>query len=649
VTDANAIRPSTLTRVTGYLALGAASIATVIAVIAGFLIFAVVMADIIDRDIYNGSILGAEEFSRFAFLWVIWMGVSLAVRRSAVTVLTIGTENGPWWWRSSLRGLAMGALAVLLTYAAWRSAHYVLSPESLQSTSPALGWHMWVPILSMPVGYAFIILQYLYVASQAFDRVRAAGRGGWRAPLVGLAGGIVLAAVLWAVCFGLLNVGVTPLVPLAIVFVALTLAGMPVVFMLSLVGILGATSILSLNFFPFASGDPSFPFRTTQNAMGLSTGGELIVIYLFLMVAEIMNGAGLSQRLIRWAASLVGHFRGGMAFVCQLTSAVMSGISGSAQADAAVMTPLLVPAMEEEGYDRDVAAAVVAGASIKGPVGPISVMFIAYGYIVSGVGQAPINQMLAAGVVLVIGLLILQGIVVSIVARRRGMRPPHAFRGWREVGRASIGALPILMIPVIIIGGILSGYYTPTESASVALSVTVVLAVAYRRLNFRVLGRAMVVAAIETGIVMLLLGDSAILAQLLNIDGFGQSMQTWATGITTNADVFLLIVMVLMLLVGIFIEPLPALYMFAPFLAPIAVGVYGINPVQFALVMVLALVIGLIHPPVGLVLFLVSSIANVRVERLSITILPWIGVSLVGLLLVAYLPASWILWFPNHF
>jgi tripartite ATP-independent transporter DctM subunit len=624
-------------------------VATAIAVAAGFLIFAVTMANVIDREVFNGSILGAEELSRFAFLWVIWMGVSLAIRRSAVTVLTIGTDHGPWWWRSSLRGLSMGCLAILLTYAAWQSARYAVSPEAVGVISSALQVHLWVAILSMPVGYAFIILQYLYVASQALDRVRASGPGRWKAPLVGLAGGLVMAAILWAVCFGLLAAGVTPLVPLAIVFVALTLAGMPVVFMLSLVGILGASSFLSLTFFPFAVNDTLFPFRTTQGAMGLTQGGELVVIYLFLMVAEIMNGAGLSQRLVRWAASLVGHFRGGMAFVCQVTSAVMSGISGSAQADAAVMTPLLVPAMEEEGYDRDVAAAVVAGASIKGPVGPISVMFIAYGYIVTGIGQAPINQMLASGIVLVIGLLILQGIVVSVVARRRGMTPPHPFRGWGEVGRSSLGALPILMIPVIIMGGILSGYYTPTESASVALAVTVILAIGFRRLNLKILGRAMVVSAMETGIVMLLLGDSSILAHLLTNDGFGQSIQSWSTGVTSNADVFMLMVMVLMLVVGIFIEPLPALYMFAPFLAPVAVGVYGINPVQFALVVVLALVIGLIHPPVGLVLFLVSSIANVRVERLSITILPWIGVSLVALVLVAYLPASWILWFPNHF
>lgn len=642
--------PSLLTRILGVIAYGAAAIATVIAVLAGFAIFAVVFGNILDRDFIGKGIYGAEEFSRFAFLWLIWMGVSLAIRRSAVTVLTLGTDNGPWWWRASLRGLAMGSLTVLLTYAVWQSSHYVLAQESLDAISPAMRAPMWTGILSMPVGYVFIVIQYLYIASCALDRVRASSDPHrWRPLIVGAAGGLMLAVVLWIVCFMLLNASVAPLVPLAIVFVTLTLSGMPVVFMLSLVGILGASGAFGLQFFPFSGQDPLFPFRTTQNAMGLSSGGELIVIYLFLMVAELMNAAGLSQRLIRFAASLVGHFRGGMAFVCQITSAVMSGISGSAQADAAVMTPLLVPAMEKEGYDRDVAAAVVAGASIKGPVGPISVMFIVYGSIVSGTGQASINQLLATGVVLVLGLLLLQGAVVSIVARRRGLQPPHKFLGWGEVARSGFAAIPILVIPVIIIGGILSGYYTPTESASVALAVTLVLAVALRRLSFPVLGRAMIVAAIETGIVMLLLGDSAILAQSLYIDGFGQSIQTWMTGITSNADVFLLLVMLIMLMVGIFIEPLPALFMFAPFLAPVAATVYNINPVQFACVVVLALCIGLIHPPVGLVLFLVGSISKVRVERLSITILPWIGVSLIGLLLVAYVPADVLLWFANHF
>jgi len=153
--------------------------------------------------------------------------------------------------------------------------------------------------------------------------------------------------------------------------------------------------------------------------------------------------------------------------------------------------------MEDEGYDRDVAAAVVAGASIKGPVGPISIMFIAYGFIVSGVGQASINQMLASGIVLVLGLLLLQGAVVWLVARRRGMTPPHGFRGWGEVARSGIGALPVLLIPFIVIGGILSGSFSPTESAAVALAVALVIALGFRRLSLPMLFRAMVWSVIS--------------------------------------------------------------------------------------------------------------------------------------------------------
>ncbi len=638
---------SARSRVLGWLSQGVYVGAAIVAVLAGIGIFVAVLANVLDREFTGHSILGSDEFARFAFLWLIWMGVSMAVRRGAVTVLTLGISHGPQWWRLALRGFSMTALTLLIVYACIRSTQYVFSQESVRSTSPALGWPMWIAVLSMPVGYACIAVHYLYQASRAIDSLRDAGPRAWRTPAVSISGGIAIGIVMWAMCFGLLSAGVAPLVPLAIVFVALTLSGMPVVFMLSFVGILGASSILGLQFFAFASGDPLFPFRTTQSAMGLSSGGELVVIFLFLMVAEVMNGAGLSERLIRFAGSLVGHFRGGMAFVCQLTSALLSGISGSAQADAAIMTPLLVPAMEEEGYDRDMAAAVVAGASIKGPVGPLSVMFIAYGYIVSGVGQAPINQMLLSGVVLVIGLLFLQAGAVAFVARRRKMVPPHAFRGWGEVGRSGLHAFPVLMIPVIIIGGILGGYFTPTESAAVALAVALVIGSCFRSISVRILLKATLVAAMETGIVMLLLGDSAILSNLLYIDGFGSSFQAWVTGVTTNKYLFLAIVMVLLLVIGVFVEPLPALYMFAPFLAPIAASVYGIDPVQFALVVVLSLVLGLIHPPVGLVLFLVGSIAKVRVERLSITILPWIGVSLVGLILVAFLPASIVLWFAH--
>lgn len=634
-------------RVTGAVSSATAGLATVLVLAAAASIVVAVAANIVRRELTGQSIYGAEEFARFAFLWVIWMGVSLAVRRGAVTVITLVSGRGPWWWRASANALASGVLGLLLVYACWRSFEYLLSPAAVDAVSSALRAPMWIPIASMTVGYLFITIHFAHAVVVATQRVITGGAAAWRTVAVGVVGGLALATLLWAIAYACLQAGVTPLIPLGILFVALTLASMPVVFMLSFVGILGAAGILGLGFFPFGGGDPLFPFRATQTAMGLSSGGELIVIFEFLVVAEVMNATGLSERLIRAAASLVGHFRGGMAYVCQLTSAVLSGISGSAQADAAVMTPVLVPAMEKEGYRRDVAAAVVAGASIKGPVGPISVMYIAYGFIVSGIGAAAIDKMLVTGILMVVGLLLLQGIVVSVIVRRIGMESPHPFRGWGEVARSGVGALPVLMIPAIILGGILSGFFTPVESAGVAVVVTLALGLAYRTLSPRALARAVVLAATETGVVMLLLGDSSILARLLYLDGFGQTLQEWITGLTSNPQVFMLIVIVILLAVGMFVEPLPALYILAPFLAPVAVSSYGIDSVQFAVVVVMSLVLGLIHPPVGLVLFLVSSISKVPFERLSLTLLPWLGVSLVMLVLVALLPAAAILWLAD--
>ncbi len=643
--DGNPLNP--VVRVTGALSAAAAALATVAALLAGVSIVAAVVANVARRELSGESIYGAEEFARFAFLWVIWMGVSLAVRRGAVTVITLLTGRGPWWWRASINGLAGGALGVLLVYACWRSFEYVTSPVATEAVSAALRAPMWIPIASMTVGYVFITIHYAHSVVLGMRRVMEGGPPAPRSLGAGVVGGLTLALVLWAAMYVMLQAGVTPLIPLGILFVSLTLAGMPVVFMLSFVGILGAASILGLVFFPFGASDPLFPFRTTQTAMGLSSGSELLVIFEFLVVAEVMNATGLSERLIRLAASLVGHFRGGMAYVCQVTSALLSGISGSAQADAAVMTPLLVPAMEKEGYRRDVAAAVVAGASIKGPVGPISVMYIVYGFIVSGIGAAAIDRMLVTGLVMVGGLLVLQATVVSLVVRRSGMTAPHSFRGWGEVSRSMLAGVPVLMIPAIILGGILSGTFTPTESAAVAVVVTLLLGALYRGMSALALARAVVLAATETGVVMLLLGDSAILAKLLFLDGFGQTLQTWITGLTSDPRIFMLIVIGILLLVGMFVEPLPALFILAPFLAPVAVGVYGIDPVQFAVVVVMALVLGLIHPPVGLVLFLVSSISKVSFERLSLTLLPWLAISLVMLVLVALLPAGAILWLAD--
>lgn len=616
-------------------------------VIAGVVLCAgTVVVNVFTRYVLGFSITGYDEIASYAFLWVVWMGVSIAVRRGDVTVITFLTDRGPLWWRHGVRVFSGFSLAVLFAYCLVRTTEYATSRESLTSISTTLGIPYFYGIASMTLGYYFISLHFLRrVVSGAADLV-GKGRGGLVTATRAIVAGTLIGALVWGLCAVLLAAGVSPLLGLGVIFVSLTLAGNPIIFMLSIVGIIATTGFAGLTF--YQGGDPLSPFRTTQYSLGLQGFTELVVILMFLIVAEVMNASGMSDRLIRFAATLVGHFRGGMAYVCQVTSALVSGISGSAQADAAIMTPLLVPAMQKEGYPKDVAAAVVAAASIKGPIGPISIMFIVYGVIVSGVAGAPISKLLLSGLVAQILLLLFQGATVYIVVRRMGFFQKRPFAGMRTVARSGLAALPVLAIPIIILGGILRGVFTPSESGAAAAAVAIALALFwYASLSPRDLPRVITLAGIETGIVLLLVGDSAILAAVLQNNGFGQDLSDFLTGITDNKYVFLLVVNVLLLVIGIFVEPLPALYIFAPFLAPIAVQGFGMDPTHFGLIVVFNLVLALIHPPIGLVLFLVSSLAKVPVERLSIMIIPWLLVSLFVLFLVTYLPSEIVLALAN--
>ncbi len=623
----------------------AVRVGAVAAIVAALFTFGTIITNVVSRYVLGAPLAGPEELSSFAFLWAIWMGVSVAVRRGAVTVITVVSSRGPIWWQRSLRVFSSAALGILLVYCVYWSIRYATSREASDESSIFRIPQVY-PIVSMAVGYVFIALHYLAIVVNGAARLAAQGRAAMPLFGRGLAGGATIGAASWALCVGLLQAGVAKLAVLGVLFVILTLAGTPVVFMLSIVGILSTKAIGGLDF--YANADPLFPFRRTQTAMGLSGASELIVILMFLLVAEVMNQSGMSARLIHWAGTLIGHLRGGMAYVCQLTSMMVSGISGSAQADAAIMTPLLVPAMEKEGYPRDVAASVVAGASIKGPIGPISIMFIVYGSIVEGTGGVAINKLALSGIPVQLALFLAQAGVIAWIVRRRGIGVARRFAGGRAVALSSRSALPVLAVPIVILGGIEFGVFSPSESAAAALLVALVLAFFwFGTLTFRDIPRLFAAACVETGIVLLLLGDSAILSTNLSVNGFGQDLSRFLTGITDNRYVFLLVVNLLLLAVGIFIEPLPALYILAPFLAPIAVDIYAVNPVHFGLIVVFNLVLALIHPPIGLVLFLVSNISKVSVERLSITILPWLAVSLIILFIVTFIPSGIITWLPD--
>ena len=626
----------------------AVRVATVGALVSAVIALLAIVVNVFTRQVLGFSLFGANELASFAYLWTIWMGVSLAVKRGAVTVITLLSGHGAAWWQRSVRAFSGVSLAVFLAYACWRTTQFTLGNGAPSGVTSTLGISWFYPIASMAIGYYFITLHYLQMTVAEAAAAARRGGAGLGAVLTGLLGGVLIGAALWTLLWALLALGAAPLVAIGVLFVALTLAGTPIVFMLAIVGVVAlfSPSFLGLTFYP--NTDAILPFSVSQFTMGLSGGSELLVILMFLIVAEVLNTSGMLTRLITFAASMVAHWRGGMAYVCQLTSAVVSGISGSAQADAAIMTPLLVPAMEREGYRRDVAAAVVAGASIKGPIGPLSIMFIVYGIVVQGPASASISTLLLSGVTAELLLLIFQAATVYVVVRKLDLVVTRRFAGVATVARTGVSALPVLLIPVIILGGIFTGVFIPSESGAIAAIAAIALALfGYASISPLQLPAMIVAAAVETGVVMLLLGDSSILAKALFIDGFGQSVQEFLTGLTDNKYVFLLIVNVILLAVGLFIEPLPALYILAPFLAPVAVLQYGIDPAHFGLIMVFNLVLALIHPPIGLVIFLVSSIAKVSVERLSVMILPWLAVSLVVLFLVTYLPSEAVLALSN--
>ena len=278
-------------------------------------------------------------------------------------------------------------------------------------------------------------------------------------------------------------------------------------------------------------------------------------------------------------------------------------------------------------------------------------MFIVYGCVVQGEAGASIDKLLLSGVFAEVLLLLFQGATVYLVVRRMGFLEKRPFAGVGTVART--GARPrcrCCSIPVIILGGILGGVFTPTESAAVAAVVAVCLALFWygERVAPRSCPARSCWPALETGIVMLLLGDSSILAKVLFIDGFGRPLGDFLTGLTDNKYVFLLVVNLLLLAVGhLHRAAAGAATSWRPSWRRWPCWSYGIDPVHFGLIMVFNLVLALIHPPIGLVLFLVSSIAKVSIERLSIMILPWLAVSLVVLFLVTYLPSEVVLALSN--
>lgn len=368
---------------------------------------------------------------------------------------------------------------------------------------------------------------------------------------------------------------------------------------------------------------------------------SLVQVPLFILAGELMNAGGLTMRLIDWAMALVGRLKGSLGHVSIITNFVLAGVSGSAVADAVATGKPLIPAMRKEGYGEGFAGAVIVAGALLGPILPPSIPMVVYAQI----SNQSVVKLFMAGVLPAILLAIGFLVVCSIVAHYRKY-PSREAVDWATKVRATGRASWALMMPVIIIGGIRFGVLTVTESAALAaLYALFVCFFIYRGIKLRQLPKLFYSAGRSTALILFLLAAAGPFSWLVAESQINQTVIDVIQGISTNPIVVLLIINVFLLLIGCIIEPLPAMIIFLPLLIPLGAQV-GIDPIQFGAVVVMNLMIGLMHPPIGLLLFVVSSVGKIRLGPVMWEVLPFLAWALIVLTLtIVYPPLT--TWLPG--
>ncbi|QRZ14941.1 TRAP transporter large permease [Paracoccus methylovorus] len=410
----------------------------------------------------------------------------------------------------------------------------------------------------------------------------------------------------------------------------------------------------------------------------------LLAVPFFILAGNLMNCAGITGRIYNFALALVGWMKGGLGQVNIIGSVVFSGMSGTALADAAGIGTIEIKAMKDHGYPVEAAVGVTAASATLGPIFPPSLPFVIYGMM----ANVSIGALFMAGILPGIVMTLLMMGTVTYLAWRNGWGADTKFdlRRLAEAGlevvvvfcfplavyvltsmdvstniavlgslvvlialdwRFDFSAVMALMTPMILIGGMTLGWFTPTEAAMAAVLWSLFLGlVRYRSMTMRMLAKASFDTIETTASVLFIVTAASIFAWLLTVSQAAHMFSTLILGLTDNKWVFLILANILMLIIGCFLDTIAAITILVPLMLPIAAA-YGIDPVHFGLIMVLNLMIGLLHPPLGMVLFVLSRVAKLSVERTTMAILPWLVPLLLALLLITFIPQI-SLWLPTY-
>ncbi len=411
---------------------------------------------------------------------------------------------------------------------------------------------------------------------------------------------------------------------LAISFAILLIISVPIGFTLGLTSVFAifkSQMYVLLNIVPqrFFAGVDMFP---------------IMAMPFFMIAGDLMNRCKITDSLIEFSNTLVGHIRGGLAHSNIVASIFFAGITGAAVADSAALGSVLIPAMKKDGYDEDFSAAITAASSIIGPIIPPSTIMVIYGSIMG----VSIAGLFAAGVLpgILVGVLLM--VMTYFIAKKRNYPKFSKSTTWSYKYKIFKKSILALILPIIILGGILSGYFTPTEAAAVSVFYAFIIGFfVTKTLKLSDLPEIFLNCAKNTGIIFLLMSTASILSFFMASESIPEMIAEIMLSISTNKYIILFLICILLLIIGMFMDITAALLILAPILAPLVIEL-GIHPLHFAIVMVVGLNIGLMTPPLGACLFVVCGITGLPLEKVAKEIFPFIIAEVIALFVVAFWP-----------
>lgn len=567
----------------------------------------------------NVNLAWTEELSRFLFVWMTYLAVPITIKDRNMIRVTALVDRLPKRWQNALWVTSDVLFFILGGGIFYFGVRHVNMLLHFPQTTAVLGLQYALVYMILPIGFGLILLRL------GQDLIRMVNEEGYR-PLI--EGSVIAAILMFPTIIGLDLPAAVWLFGYFVIFVAIGV---------SIAIALGLSAFITM----FAAATLPINYIATQSFTSIDNV-TIMAIPFFIAAGTFMGEGGLSQRLLNLADNLLGRSYGGFGMATVLTCMLFAAMSGSGPATVAAIGSLTIPAMIERGYDKHFSAALVAAAGFIGVMIPPSNPFVVYGV----AANTSVGDLFMAGIVPGIFVGIILMVYTYFLAKKNGWHGDKIENTGKLILHSLWDAKWALLVPIIILGGIYSGLMTPTESAAVAAFYGLVVGVfLYKGLNKSNIGQCLVDSTNTSATVILLMAMASIFGNILTLEDIPATIAEAILGLSKNPIIILLFINILLLIVGMFMEALAAIVILIPILLPIVTQL-DVDPVHFGVIMVVNLAIGFITPPVGVNLFVSSGVANLKLENIAKAVLPMLGLMIILLLVITYIP-SVVLWLPQ--